>query len=139
MVWIFQNGTLLTPPQGSDFLRFDSLKVLPLLFSSWHGLFSTHPVLLVGLVGLLWSIRRRQPLGVAFLLAFVPMTVLNSAVDDWWAGSSFGMRRYDSLLPFFFIGIADALLLVRKSWPKAVVILGFAFLVLTNLLLMSLF
>ncbi len=104
MVWIFQNGTLLTPPQGSDFLRFDSLKVLPLLFSSWHGLFSTHPVLLVGLVGLLWSIRRRQPLGVAFLLAFVPMTVLNSAVDDWWAGSSFGMRRYDSLLPFFFPG-----------------------------------
>lgn len=139
MVWIFQNGTLFTPPQGSDFLRFDSLKVLPLLFSSWHGLFSTHPILLVGLVGLLWNIRRRQPLGVAFLLAFIPMTVLNSAVDDWWAGGSFGMRRFDSLLPFFALGIADALMLLKRSWAKVLVTLGLGILVLLNLLYMSLF
>lgn len=139
MVWIFQNGTLLTPPQGSDFLRFDNLKIFPLLFSSWHGLFSTHPVLLIGLVGLLWNIRRRQPLGVAFLLAFIPMTVLNGAVDDWWAGGSFGMRRFDSLLPFFALGIADALLLVKKSWARVLVTVGLGILVLLNLLYMSLF
>ena len=139
MVWVFQNGTLFTPPQGSDFLRFDSLKVLPLLFSSWHGLFSTHPVFLVGLAGLLWNAIRRKPLGVAFILAFIPMTVLNSAVDDWWAGGSFGMRRYDSLLPFFILGIADTLVLVKKSWVKAAVILGLGILVISNLLLMSLF
>jgi tetratricopeptide (TPR) repeat protein len=107
LVWGFQYGRFLTFPQGVDFMHWGDPRIPDLLFSSWHGLFSTHPLVLVGAAGLFLLKREHRPLLSLFLLAFLGMSLVNGAADDWWAGMSFGMRRFDSLIPLVAVGLTS--------------------------------
>ena len=68
------------------------------------------------------------------------MTYFNASIQDWWGSSSFGGRRFDGTIPFFCLGLAQALVMALaflRRFPGAALCLLGSFLVLWNLSLMS--
>jgi hypothetical protein len=99
-------------------------KLLEVLFSARNGLFSHHPLLLVGLAGFVWLLTSR-PVGVprwflwTLLGAFLLQVWVNASTPDWWGGAapeghSFGQRRLLSSLPLFALGLAFLLEKIRR-------------------------
>ena len=98
---------LATSPVGPP-LHWFQPQILDVLWSSRNGLFAWSPIFIPAIAGLL-ALTRREPL-VAWggLGLFAAMVWVNGAVDDWWGGAGFGMRRFDSLVPFAALGIGEA-------------------------------
>ncbi|MDD5555690.1 MAG: hypothetical protein PHN82_00395 [bacterium] len=117
--WRAAHGAWLTIPQGAGFLHPFRPAVLQVLFSPRHGLFSWTPALLLGAAGIPAFIRRDRLLGASLLLALLMQTYLNAIVDDWWAGTGFGARRFDNCLPLFALGAAASYARVRARAGRA--------------------
>lgn len=107
--WRILYGSFMTMPQGGGFLQWFSPKIPQVLFSPFHGLFSWHPFLFVGAVGLVFFAKKDQWLTFIFLVVLSLEVYLSSLVPDWWGGSAFGMRRLVGCLPIFCIGYAAVL------------------------------
>jgi len=103
--WYFRYGFNL--PEGSP-MNFLRPNIVAVLFSAQHGLFAWHPVLYAGFLGvpLLW--RKSRVLCVSTALVLLTYTYFNAAIEIWWAGGSFGMRRFVGTLAFVTPGIAAA-------------------------------
>jgi hypothetical protein len=84
------------------------------LFSSRHGLFTWTPVLALALCGWFLRMRRDPWLMTLFCLGLALNAALNSYRNDWWGGEAFGQRRLLSLLPFFALGLAEALRFLQR-------------------------
>ncbi|MCR9144821.1 MAG: hypothetical protein NXI24_21465 [bacterium] len=106
--WNDLYGSPFTLPQGDGFMRWSDPQILPLLFSTQHGLFSWHPVLLIGTLGLFLHKRRAPALVLASALLLLVQIYVNACVADWFAGWSFGNRRFISMLPIFALGLGAA-------------------------------
>lgn len=79
-----------------------------------HGAFLWSPVLLIGLIGLVWVIRRDWLIGVLLLLGFVVQTYLNGSFGTTWhLSGSFGFRRLIECTPIFVIGLAALIHMVQ--------------------------
>ncbi|MBW1787225.1 MAG: hypothetical protein JRK53_11505 [Deltaproteobacteria bacterium] len=104
LVWWVLYGAPFLIPQGPGFVDLTQLHVVSALFSLRHGLFTWHPLLLIGLAGLLLLWKRDRLLCLSLLAVIVLQTLLNASIEDWWAGWSFGNRRFISLLPLFALG-----------------------------------
>lgn len=102
-------------PQGNDYVRLSQPYLLETFFSSRHGLLYWTPVLWGGVLGFATLLRRDPRSAAALLLPLAAMSWVNASVLDWWAGGSFGHRRFDSVLPFFAVGLALALDALR-AW-----------------------
>jgi hypothetical protein len=102
--WKLIYGQFLLIPQGGSFLRWGSPEVGALLFSSRHGLLSWSPLLWVGAVGLFGLVKKTPLLATSLLAALMATVYINAAVHDWWAGASFGARRFDGAA--FGLGLA---------------------------------
>jgi hypothetical protein len=119
-------GAPFAVPQGAGFLSPTKPHMVEVLFSLRNGLFSHHPVLLVGAVGFLgflvylYRTGKRQELVFfsVMLIAFGLQVYVNSIVSDWWAGDSFGQRRLVSSLPLFAFGLAYVIQWGRSAYPK---------------------
>lgn len=109
IVWKILYGSFFTVPQGSAFLHFISPKILQFLFSGFHGLFFWHPLLLLGLAGLFLSYKKNKTIFWLLLFILFGQIYINSTVNDWWAGQSFGSRRMIESLPIFAYGLANLL------------------------------
>jgi hypothetical protein len=80
------------------------------LFSPKHGWLYWHPVMAVGLLGLVGALVRGQPslrrragvLAVIVLLAYF----LNASWQTWWFGRSFGARAFESSTIIAMFGLA---------------------------------
>jgi hypothetical protein len=108
IVWKLLYGSALTIPQGEGFVA-GAPAWGGVLFSPRHGLFSWSPLLYLGALGLLAWLRR-APWRLLAAFAFgLALARVNAGVADWWAGSAFGARRFDALLPLLGIGLALAL------------------------------
>lgn len=125
LVNIYLYGMPFIVPQGTTFLQPLQPHVLEVLFSLRNGLFSHHPVLLVGLFGFTLFLCRSikhdgkfKLLAIGLMLAFLAQLYINSIAFDWWAGVSFGQRRFISSLPLFAFGIAEILALLSKRAPS---------------------
>lgn len=115
LVWhaLYGAWMLAAPPQGTDFVRLWRPFLLETLFSSRHGLLSWAPVLWLGFLGFIPLLRRRPALAGPLLAPLVVLTYVNACSGDWWAGGSFGNRRFDTLLPVLAFGLAAALDVLR--------------------------
>ena len=113
---LYGQWILLDPPHGADFLRLGRPFILETLFSSRHGLLSWAPVLWLGYLGLGLLAHARRGLALPLLAPAALMTYVNMCSGDWWAGGSFGNRRFDSLLPVLALGMAASI-----EWLGAVV------------------
>lgn len=103
--WRAIYGSALLVPQGAGFMRFSEPALLEVLFSARNGLFAWSPLYAVALVGLALE-ARRTTLARVLLLGVVLQTVVNGAAWDWWAGGSFGGRRFCSTYVAFAYGLA---------------------------------
>lgn len=102
------NGTFGPTPFVVEKFSLLPRYAFAVLFSGFHGLFSWHPVTLVGVLGLaaLW---RRAPWVAAALAVFVTAQVLViGSYETWWGGASFGARRFINCTPIFSLGLAVA-------------------------------
>lgn len=75
-------------------LSLGHLKIFEVLFSSWHGLFFYHPLLVVPIY---WLIRsaKTPSISLIVLIAFVLQLLLQSSWYCWWMGiGTFGARSF---------------------------------------------
>ena len=123
LVWERLFGEYVLIPQGSTFLSFTSPAILSVVVGLRHGLFAWHPALIFGCVGLLLLWKPNRLHAISFLAVFAGQWLLNASVTDWWAGWSFGHRRFISLLPVLGLGVSVTVEYVLSRWAvkKAVV------------------
>jgi hypothetical protein len=84
------------------------------LFSGFHGLFSWSPITFFGVVGLLPLARRNRRVAVALFTVFAAQVWVIGSYDTWWAGASFGARRFINCMPIFAVGLAVMLDRLRQ-------------------------
>jgi hypothetical protein len=127
VVWQLMFGTpLLIPHQrlhGADFLHTRDPQLLGALFSPRGGLFLTHPMMLVAVIGLLVFARRERRYVVMLVPVLLAMWFLNASVFDWYQ-----VRRFTGLVPF--VAPALAVVLVPLARGRMVLLALLAFLAL---------
>jgi hypothetical protein len=142
LYWKLLYGSFLLVPQGGGYLDLGSPRIEEVLLSSRHGLLSWAPVLWLALAGLPRFVRRAPAFGGALAVSAFLALYVNASVFDWWAGASFGSRRFDGALPFFALGLAASIewLVPRvERRPLAAVSLLLAPFALWNFLLMGVY
>lgn len=109
--WLVVYGTPFGPLsaganlEGVTWMSFHRFAFVPVLVSSWRGLFVWSPVWIPALVGLVLLARSddrvRRCAGIVCLLMFAGELFANATLDRyWWGGMSFGPRRFvDLALP----------------------------------------
>jgi hypothetical protein len=106
VVWKLLYGSWWVVPQGPGFMRWDAPCWSETLFSSRNGLFPWSPAYAVFAVALVAGARTHARV-VGFAVAGVALqAIANGAAWDWWAGGSFGGRRFDSTFVAFAFGAA---------------------------------
>jgi hypothetical protein len=83
---------------------------LAILFSSNHGLLTWTPLVVIALIGLLFTPREARILALYFAAVFVAFYYLIASYPYWDGTSSFGNRFFISLTPVFVFGLAVLLL-----------------------------
>jgi Dolichyl-phosphate-mannose-protein mannosyltransferase len=76
------------------------------LFSSYHGLFFTAPVLVLAVCGWLAAVHSDKALAAGSFIALAGIAYSSSTRIGWWAGVSFGARYFIGLTPLFVFGLA---------------------------------
>jgi hypothetical protein len=128
--WHVQFGTPLLIPQGAGYMRWLEPAILPLTFSTYHGLVPWTPGFALGLVALtVAALGRRateapRPMMVALAVGVSLSLYVSACPLDWWGQASFGPRRLTSLVAPSAIGLG--ILLERtsagKRWLTAIVL-----------------
>ena len=103
------------------------------VFDPVQGIFTTHPIQLLGLVGLAWFYRVDKRLAIALFVIFVVQLYAVAALVPAAPGMSFGNRTITSLTPAFVLGWHSLTARFPRLEP-----LGVA-LVCVNLILLALY
>lgn len=100
----------------TDFQRLDlsSPNWLRALVSPRHGAFYWTPLLLLATIGLVVAAWRHGWARLALGVLAATLYLIGS-IEQWWGGSSFGMRYLVELTPLFALGLAT-LLPTRSRW-----------------------
>ena len=106
LLWKIQFGNWITIPQGQGFMHWWDPQIIPVLFGARHGLISWTPIIAIPFLGLIWMVTRKPAVGAPLLVLLIIQVYVNSVVMDWWAGWSFGGRRFLDLVPFFILATA---------------------------------
>ena len=109
------NGTLGPTPFVVEKFSLLPIHTVEVLFSGFHGLFSWHPVTLVGVIGLALLWRRLPTLALAFGAVFVAQVIVIGSYETWWGGASFGARRFVNCTPIFAVGVSVAFAQLRRT------------------------
>jgi hypothetical protein len=97
------------------------------IFSWYHGLGTWTPLVIVGILGFPLLVRAHRGLGAAAILMFLAQWAANATIDRFfWAGSSFGQRRFDNCTIFFILGAAALFAQLPRWFAVAVVAAGSA-------------
>lgn len=107
-VWQAMYGTPFLVPHkvlhGAGFMHLDRPQLLETLVSPRGGLFTSYPVQLVALLGLLLLLARDPLYVAASLPVLIGMWYVNSTVFDWYQ-----VRRFTGIVPLLAPGLAFAL------------------------------
>jgi len=120
MVWNITDES----PNGIDYgnsasyFQWFSPRMLPVLFSLRHGLYSWHPILLAATLGLILLFRRDRSLAIALGLLFAAQIYVIGAWNGWYGGDAFGARMLISSLPALALGLAALIdwASAHKAW-----------------------
>jgi hypothetical protein len=115
--WKALYGAWWVVPQGPGFMRWDAPCWTETLFSSRNGLFPWSPAYLLLLIALLCAVKKLPRLVIALVVGLVLQAIANGAAWDWWAGGSFGGRRFDSCYVVFAVGAAVLVEYVARKRP----------------------
>lgn len=106
LAWNTLYGTPMTMPQGGAFFDWLHPVLLQYLFSTWHGLYTWHPIILLATLGLITLWRRDRTVVTALVVPLLLQWYLNSAATDWAWQTSFGARKFVSGIPLLALGMA---------------------------------
>jgi hypothetical protein len=115
LAWKALYGAYLLTPQGPGFMWWTESAWSEVLFSSRNGLLPWAPLMALAAVGLCASVRRTPRLTACLLAGVALQVIANGAVWDWWAGGSFGGRRFDSAFLALCYGLGH--LVIRPPLP----------------------
>ncbi len=145
-VFISQYGSLWELPylkegaeqgHGASF-NWVQPEMLNVLFSGFHGLFAWHPLLLLGVVGLIISKKITAPLRWILLIAFLLQVYFIGSWWAWWQGASFGGRMFCSCSLIFILGLAAFWEQFKgKTWRLVPVVITIFFMLWNALLVMQ--
>lgn len=109
LVWRTLFGTWTVSPYWNDHnppFYWLQPQIGGVLWSSFHGLFSWHPIFLGALAGLLLHIRRDRALALGALLLLAIQVYIVAAWWSWWQGDSFGGRMFLNAMWIWVLGLA---------------------------------
>lgn len=125
MAWRILYGSPIAVPQGSGFFDWLHPVLLQYLFSTWHGLYTWHPIILLATLGLCTLCRRDRIVVTALAIPLLLQWYLNSAATDWAWQTSFGARKFVSGIPLLALGMAALTESVTKRLRRgSLVMLG---------------
>jgi hypothetical protein len=117
LAWRSIYGAWVANPYLADHdpaFSWTSPQIGAVLFSTFHGLFSWHPIYLIALAGLL-RLRRGDGGLLAGLLAVLACELyIVAAWWAWWQGDAFGGRMFLNGMWIWVLGLAGAL-----EWARA--------------------
>jgi hypothetical protein len=79
------------------------------LFSTYHGLFLWHPLILLAVLGLFFLAKLDRSYTLKLAAALVIQTYIIASWHVWWQGDSFGSRMFINSTPIFALGLAGFL------------------------------
>ncbi len=106
---IIYGSPFATGYPGITTWHWTSPRLMQVLFSSDHGMWSWTPILFLAAVGLIFLYRRNALLGVGSILTFLAYYYFIASYPDWDGLSSYGNRFFISLTPIFILGFAALL------------------------------
>ena len=100
---------ILVPPSNTAINPFTP-HIIWFLFHPNYGAIVWHPILLIGILGLIFSLTLKNEKRIFSIPALIVLGLaiyINSSLSDWYGGGggSFGARRIISVLPLTFIGV----------------------------------
>jgi hypothetical protein len=98
----FLSGYFHDSAQGFSWL---SPHLVEVLFSTEHGLFLWHPILLLATVGLAYFIGLDRKLSFLFIGGVLLQVYLVASWSSWSQGDAFGGRMFMASLPIFAVGL----------------------------------
>jgi hypothetical protein len=118
LAWKILYGSYLTVPAGPGYMHWTSPALLPMLFSTNHGLITWTPIIIFCLAGLFLYKREKieqRLLFWVFGLILLLEYYVNSAAGDFNGGWAFGARRFLSCSLIFAWGLGN---LFDKVWAN---------------------
>jgi len=113
---VYGRSLVFTYATEGEAFRWTRPELINSLFSSWHGLFHWHPLMLVALAGTVgWAWVHRGP-AIAWCIAIAVTVYINASWWCWWFASSFGNRGYDAALFPLMAGMAWLFLKTKGRW-----------------------
>ncbi len=85
---------------------WSSPKLGAVLFSTFHGLFTWHPIYLLAGVGLLGLARKDRSLALGLAAVLAVETYVIASWWNWWQGAAFGGRMFLSAMWIWVWGLA---------------------------------
>ena len=102
-----------------------SPKILEILFSTNHGLFLWHPILLIAVFGLLHFQYLDRKLASLLACGLLMQIYLIGSWSTWFQGDSFGGRMFIASFPLLIIGLGGSLSwAISKYFSKIVWFIG---------------
>lgn len=98
--------------QGFSWL---SPHLFEVLFSTEHGLFLWHPILLFAFLGFAYHSRYDLKLTILFILGIIFQAYLIASWSSWSQADSFGGRMFIASLPLFTLGLSAFLHWVSEN------------------------
>ena len=114
LFWKLVYGNWWNLPANEHGVRWTSLAMGDVLFSSNHGLVSSTPLLFLALLGVPLFLRRDRWLTAALAFGFIAQLYVNSTVEVWWGGAGYGGRRFANCALVFAVGLASLLEWLRE-------------------------
>jgi hypothetical protein len=103
--WKIIYGSWFVYSYGGEHFQFGNPHLIDVLFSPFHGFIYWHPLMGLGIAGLLiWSLRDAR--GRAWACAFGITYFLNASWWCWWFGGSFGNRAFEGCIFLAMAGLA---------------------------------
>lgn len=106
IVWYQIYGQIILIPQGNNFIRFEITRLVLILFSPINGWIYSHPLILLMMLSFVFAFKFNWRLSAAALTLLLFMIITNMLPSDWWAGGSFGARRFTGVTPILMLPLA---------------------------------
>lgn len=125
-LWYLQTGHFWVYSYQGESFDFTHPEIFNILFSYKKGLFVYTPVLLVGMLGVLYfAFKKDYFLFGTWMIFFGLLTYILSSWWSWYYGCSYGLRAYIDYYPIFFIPFALLLDQINKKMGIALALITF--------------
>lgn len=122
-VWHHIYGEWILKPPNTPMIDLLHPHLISFLFSGHHGFLLTHPLLIIGILGIAFIPRQYRFIPLTLGAILILQIYLNSALSDWFGGASFGARRMISSLAILSLGFAAVWDRSGRRWMKTSLLL----------------